>query len=175
MLEKIYVENFKTLDKLELDFNDDLNIIVGDNETGKSTLLEAISMALTGQLYGRYIASELSPYLFNKKAVENYIKQLHAGKNVKPPHILIELYLKETPETAKLKGTNNTARENATGVTLKIEFDDNYKLVGIEIEIATNGFMVRYMYENPEMQKYEKVTARSIDELVYTLKNRLEA
>ena len=55
------------------------------------------------------------------------------------------------------------------------EFDDNYKLVGIEIEIATNGFMVRYMYENPEMQKYEKVTARSIDELVYTLKNRLEA
>jgi putative ATP-dependent endonuclease of OLD family len=127
MLEKIYVENFKTLDKLELAFNDDLNIIVGDNETGKSTILEAIRMALTGQLYGRYITSELSPYLFNKKTVENYIRQLHAGNNVKPPRILIELYLKETPETVKLKGTNNTARENATGVTLKIEFDDDYK------------------------------------------------
>jgi len=67
MIQKIYVENFKALEKLELVFNDDLNIIVGDNETGKSTLLEAIGMALTGQLYGRYISMELSPYLFNKK------------------------------------------------------------------------------------------------------------
>ena len=127
MLKKIYVEHFKTLDRLELAFNDDFNIIVGDNETGKSTLLEAIGMALTGQLYGRYIAAELSPYLFNKRVVDKYIQQLRKGNSVKPPSILIELYLKETPETAKFKGSNNTARENATGVSLRIEFDDNYK------------------------------------------------
>ncbi len=127
MVKKIYIENFKAFDKLELDFNHNLNIIVGDNESGKSTLLEAISMALTSQLYGRHISAELSPYLFNKKAVDKYIEQLHAGNAVKPPSILIELYLKETPETAKLKGSNNRARQNATGISLRIEFDENYK------------------------------------------------
>ena len=127
MLEKIYIENYKALEKLELKFNKDLNIIVGDNETGKSTLLEAISMALTGQLYGRYVMAELSPYLFNKKAEEYYIEQVRAGKGIKPPAIIIELYLKETPQTAKLKGSNNHYRENATGVTLIIEFNDEYK------------------------------------------------
>jgi predicted ATP-dependent endonuclease of OLD family len=127
MINKLYVENFKALDKLELGFNDDLNIIVGDNETGKSTLLEAISMALTGQLSGRYISSELSPYLFNQKVVDSFVEKIKDGQKIKPPHILIELYLKETSETAKLKGTNNTKRENTAGITLKIEFDDDYK------------------------------------------------
>ena len=107
MIEKIYVKNFKTLAKLDLAFNNDLNIIVGDNETGKSTLLEAINMALTGQLNGRYVLAELSPYLFNKKAEETYIKEICKGNYVKPPSILVELYLKETPQTANLKGTNN--------------------------------------------------------------------
>ena len=127
MIDKIYVENFKALEKMELCFNDDLTIIVGDNETGKSTLLEAINMALTGQIYGRYLSIELSPYLFNKNAVTNYIEKIKRGEKIAPPHILIELYLKETSETAKLKGTNNTNRENIPGITLKIEFDDDYK------------------------------------------------
>jgi putative ATP-dependent endonuclease of the OLD family len=127
MLKKIYIENFKSIEKLELAFNNDLNIIAGDNETGKSTLLEAINLAMTGQLYGRYIASELSPYLFNKKIADHFIKGLREKKPTEPPYILIELYLEETSETASLKGTNNTARENTTGVSLKIEFDDDYK------------------------------------------------
>ncbi|MBC2716050.1 MAG: AAA family ATPase [Desulfobacteraceae bacterium] len=127
MIERVYIENYKTLKELDLSFNEDLNIIVGDNESGKSTLLEAISMALTGQLNGRYISYELSPYLFNVKTVKRYIKRIKKGKKVNPPHILIELYLTEKPETAKLKGTNNTKRENTAGVSLRIEFDEDYK------------------------------------------------
>ena len=38
MIKKIFVENYKIFDKFELDFNDDLNILVGDNEAGKSTI-----------------------------------------------------------------------------------------------------------------------------------------
>lgn len=127
MINKIYVENFKTIQNLELKFNPDVNIIVGDNETGKSTLLEAINMALTGQLHGRYIPSEISPYLFNKKIVEDYLSKIRKKEFVKPPNILIELYLEETAETAKFKGTNNTKRENAVGIYLKIAFDEDYK------------------------------------------------
>ena len=37
-----------------------MNIVVGDNEAGKSTILEAVNLALTGYLNGRNIRNELS-------------------------------------------------------------------------------------------------------------------
>lgn len=55
------------------------------------------------------------------------------------------------------------------------EFEESgMRLVGAEIEVASNGFMLRLMYENPELQKYEKITARSIEELLHILRARLE-
>jgi AAA15 family ATPase/GTPase len=65
MIKKVFIQNYKIFDHFELDLNDTLNIIVGDNETGKSTILEAINLALTKRLNGRFIEFELTPYLFN--------------------------------------------------------------------------------------------------------------
>jgi putative ATP-dependent endonuclease of OLD family len=42
-IEKVIIQNFKTLRNFEITLNKELNIIVGDNEAGKSTLLEAIN------------------------------------------------------------------------------------------------------------------------------------
>lgn len=41
-IEKVKIKNYKLFQDFTMLFNDDLNIIVGDNEAGKSTLLEAI-------------------------------------------------------------------------------------------------------------------------------------
>ncbi len=85
IINKIVIENYKGLDKFDLEFNNDLNIVVGDNEVGKSSLLEAINLALTGFLNGRNIHYEISPYLFNKVAVEEYINKIKMTK--KPLHL----------------------------------------------------------------------------------------
>ena len=69
------------------------NIIVGDNAAGKSTILEAINLALTGQYNGRYLRNELTQYLFNNEAVDEYLASLPTDKPLPPPGILIELYL----------------------------------------------------------------------------------
>jgi len=126
MIKKIIVENYKCLDKFELELNNDLNIIVGDNETGKSTLLEAVNLALTGQLNGRSIGYEISPYLFSKSAVDEYIANILKGINVAPPRIAIELYLENAPELARLKGINNSLREDVPGLSVLIQFDEEY-------------------------------------------------
>ncbi len=126
-IKKIIIENYKLFETFELEFANDINILVGDNETGKSTLLEAINLSLTGQLNGRNIIYELSPYIFNKKIADNYIKKIKTGENIAPPRILIELYLEETTGSERLKGTNNSKRENAPGISLSIEFDEEYK------------------------------------------------
>jgi recombinational DNA repair ATPase RecF len=49
MLKKLSITNYKVFASFVLECNEGLNIIVGDNEAGKSTILEAINLALRGQ------------------------------------------------------------------------------------------------------------------------------
>ena len=86
-IQKVIIQNFKTLRNFEITLNKELNIIVGDNEAGKSTLLEAINLVLTGQLNGRNINYEISPFLFSKSVVDDYLTKLKAGSNPALPTI----------------------------------------------------------------------------------------
>ena len=123
---KVVIENYRCLRSCTTTLNDKLNIIVGNNECGKSTLLEAIHLALSGYLNGRPIQTELHPHLFNLATVREFIEYLRAGKPAQPPHALIELYMAEHNDLAHLKGTNNSLKENCPGVKIIIEFDDSY-------------------------------------------------
>jgi putative ATP-dependent endonuclease of the OLD family len=123
---KVIVKNYKSLKNTELYLNSGLNVIVGDNESGKSTLLEAINLVVSGQLNGRAIQNELSPHLFNKSSIASFIQDLRDGKTTTPPTLSIEVYLAEQPELAALKGTNNSRREDCPGLVLTIEFDESY-------------------------------------------------
>ncbi len=64
------------------------NIVVGDNESGKSSLLEAVSLALTGRINGRWAQDELNPYWFNATAVTNYFASLSTEVPLLPPEWL---------------------------------------------------------------------------------------
>lgn len=126
-IDRIIIQNFKTLHKFEISLNKELNIIVGDNEAGKSSLLEAINLVLTGQLNGRNINYEISPFLFSKIVVDDYLRKLKSGENPELPFIFIEVYLYNKPEFVKFKGSNNSKKEDTYGVYLKIEFNEDYK------------------------------------------------
>ncbi|GAB6989893.1 ATP-dependent nuclease [Paenibacillus pini] len=126
MLERVIIDNYKSFMHFEISLRNDVNIIVGDNEAGKSSLLEAINIALTGQLGGKNIMFELSPHLFNIHAVKTYIEELQRGQNPTLPEIRIELYLKSDKETETLAGTNNSKKENVPGITFSIEFNDEF-------------------------------------------------
>lgn len=109
-----------------MEFNESLNILVGDNEAGKSTILEAIHLAISGQLNSRNIQSELTPYLFNQETVIDYLNKLKSGRSLPPPSIVIEVYFKDELELATLKGTNNSLKEDCPGIKLIIEFNDEF-------------------------------------------------
>ncbi len=126
---RVKVTNYRCLASADVTLNPELNIIVGDNECGKSTLLEAIHLALTGQLNGRAIQAELHPHLFTSDVVREYITQLRNGTSTVPPAIRIELYFADDindAALAKLKGINNSERSNVPGVVLTIEFNAAY-------------------------------------------------
>ncbi|MEE3953494.1 ATP-dependent nuclease [Peribacillus frigoritolerans] len=154
MLSKIVIKNYKSYIDFSLDFNQDINIIVGDNEAGKSTLLEAINLVLTCQMNSRHISNEITPYIFNTSIVAEYLESIVAKNPTALPSILIEAYF-DDPEKqySSLKGTNNTLNEDCPGVYLSLEFDsafeeeykayiaDEKKITTIPIEYYTFKWM----------------------------------
>ncbi|PJA08930.1 MAG: ATP-dependent endonuclease, partial [Flavobacteriales bacterium CG_4_10_14_0_2_um_filter_32_8] len=48
IIEKIKIKNFGRFKELSLEFDKTLNLLIGDNESGKSTILSAIDMVLSG-------------------------------------------------------------------------------------------------------------------------------
>lgn len=51
-LSRIHIENFKGIKNADIDFGRSVNLIIGDNGTGKTSVLEAVSVVLGGFLSG---------------------------------------------------------------------------------------------------------------------------
>ena len=64
-IKSLHIENYKCYENVDVEFNNSTNIIVGNNEAGKSTILEAINLCLSGLINGRYIKNEHDSW--NKK------------------------------------------------------------------------------------------------------------
>lgn len=126
-IDRIKICNFKTYKgTFELKLNKGLNILVGNNETGKSTILEAIHLALTGMYGGRNIRNELSQYLFNREVITEYIESVNRGTPLSPPEILIEIFF-EGALCPEFEGNNNTERLNKVeGLQFRIFYNDKY-------------------------------------------------
>ncbi len=125
---KVHIENFKTFKgSFKLTLNSGINILVGDNETGKSTIIEAIHLALSGLHNGRYFRNELSQYVFNNEVIQEYIQGLEEGNTAQPlPHILIEIFI-EGEDIAEFEGDGNSEKSKSSGFSLKVAFDEKYR------------------------------------------------
>ena len=126
-ISKINIENFKSFKgsfKLFLDRG--INIVVGENEAGKSTIIEAIHLTLSGLLNGKYLNNELTQYIFNYEVVTEYLDNLNKGINSMPPHILIEIFI-EGEDISEFEGNGNSEKTNSSGISLEIAFDEKYK------------------------------------------------
>lgn len=127
MIERVVVSGYRILRHLELRPSPGLNIVVGGNEAGKSTLLEAISLGLTGRVNGRWAEEELNPYWFNQNLVAEYFAGLRAGATPIAPEILVELYLSPADKDVHLlRGVHNTRAEDAPGLRLHIKPSADY-------------------------------------------------
>lgn len=126
MIERILIQNYRIFKDLDFQPNALMNVIVGDNEAGKSTLIEAIGMAVEGRLHGRPLREELSPYWFNSEVVEEYFKKRLAGENASPPEILIEVYMSRDDEPQVIRGRVNSAAEDCPGFAVEVSVDPDY-------------------------------------------------
>lgn len=47
-LEKVNLKNYKAIEEMELSLKPGINLLIGDNGTGKTSVLEGIAIALSG-------------------------------------------------------------------------------------------------------------------------------
>lgn len=114
MIRRIIIKNFKSIKNADITFSGK-NVIVGNNDVGKSTILEAISLTL-----GNGSTSlELTPYLFHKSTWRNLSK-------TNLPSIIIELYMDSIDEYAEYTGKNNSLHEDCLGIRYEAKFDEEY-------------------------------------------------
>lgn len=125
-VDKLKIKNYKCFRDFEIQFNEGVSIIVGNNEEGKSTILEALQLALSGMLNGRVLFTDIYESLFNREAVIEYLESLKTPVKKPLPTILIEVYL-QSDELPIFEGDGNTERTGHCGLWFKIGFNDQYQ------------------------------------------------
>ncbi|KRS21592.1 chromosome segregation protein SMC [Alishewanella sp. WH16-1] len=129
MITKIRIRGYRIYNDFTLYPNSRTNILIGDNDAGKSTLMEAVSLALNGRIVGRSVLEELNPHWFNSDMVNQFVASLNAGLKPSFPEILIELYLRDDAELQLLCGAVNTSVPTTAcpGVFLRIYPNEEYQ------------------------------------------------
>lgn len=134
-IEEIRIDGFKKFKKLTVSFNKNTNILVGDNASGKSTILEAINIVIN-QWY-QFNDKSMIVDLFNKENV-NKFKENPSLENL--PEIIIELDL-------NLDKTNINAIDYSGTVHHNLK-NKNNPLTGIRFECRIkDDFKVQYQAE----------------------------
>lgn len=123
-IKELYINGFKKFNDLRISFNKNINIIVGENERGKSTILEAIDIVINQRYRNtdKYIIREL----LSREQIEKF-KKKPTVSNLPKIYIEVELKMKGlTPKESKYYGCNNINNREASGITFMCEFDQDY-------------------------------------------------
>ena len=122
-LKKLIVKNYKIFENIQIELNNGLNIFIGENDSGKSTILEVLSILTTGKLNGFAFERLLNANMFNNKVRKEYIKSISDNKPKAPPQIILEAFFDGDPQC---KGINNTLYEDDCGINVTVKIaDDN--------------------------------------------------
>lgn len=78
---RLYIKNFKCFSEFEIEFNEGLNVIIGSNNVGKTTIIKAIEY-----IFNRAVSKPLS--------IDDFNKELNDLDN--PPEIIISATLRSS-------------------------------------------------------------------------------
>ena len=119
---KIKLFNFRRFIKYVIEPNARINILVGDNEVGKSSILEAIDMVSSGNV--RRVEAIGLDKLLNIEAVQQFNNGARIIENL--PELKIELYLSGCSDPT-VNGKNNTDGAICDGIRLVCKPNMDYQ------------------------------------------------
>lgn len=143
-IKSLHIEGFKKFTTLDVQFNEHMNILVGENEAGKSTILDAIKTVLNQQY--RNVDKSVLRDLFNTQMVATF----QASPSIKRlPRILIEVELSLDPKQknadyfyGEVYG-NRKKQDERFGIRFECKFDEE---LGAGLEQSISEGKIPYEY-----------------------------
>jgi len=121
VITKIKLKNFKRFTDLEFDFDEKINVLIGDNESGKSSILQAIDIVLSGSR--NKIENIGLENLFNNQVINVFLQSEKKYEDL--PELIVELYLNEQ-NNDNTNGNNNEKGIICDGLRLHCLPNDDY-------------------------------------------------
>ncbi len=139
VITKLKLHNFRRFSKLVVDFDEQMNLLIGDNESGKSSILQSLDLVMSGS---RSKVETLGlESLMNTDVVSEFLSGSKAYKDL--PVMWIEVYLNEQ-NNSDLNGRNNSEVSDFDGLKLICEPMAAY---GVEIADILKGAEPNFPYE----------------------------
>lgn len=127
-IKKIKLHNYKRFKEFSVDFDDKLNLLIGDNEAGKSSILLAIDLVLSGSI--SKIETLGLENIFNSEIIQEFLSSEKKYDTL--PTLYIELFLNEQ-NNPDLNGKYNSDGILSDGLLMLCEPNDNLSDVIAEI------------------------------------------
>ena len=134
IIKKIHIQGFKKFKNFTVDFDPRMNILVGENESGKSTIIDALRLVFS-QEYRNADKSYIYD-LLNREAIENFKRQKTTEAL---PAIKISVVLELDPGSPNAQDFYGECHEfggaELYGITFECKiFEEALPLLGEEIE-----------------------------------------
>lgn len=140
-IKQLHIEGFKRFNIFDMQFNEHMNIIVGENEAGKSTVFEAIKIVLNQQY--RNTDKSTIRELFNIQMIEDF-KKNSCVENL--PYIYIELQMDISAQSKNAEyfyGEVNKKKTALYGISFECKFDEELG-IGLENDILEGKIPYEY-------------------------------
>ncbi|MBW7476287.1 AAA family ATPase [Paenibacillus oenotherae] len=131
-IEHLKIRGFKKFSTFNIDFNKHINVLIGENEAGKSTILEAIDIVLNQRLFN---STNNSEKYFN---IDN-VNQFRKNPSIDTlPKIEIELFLSDEKDlnSEYFNGLHTSSTIPKNGIYFTYKFDESYREI---LEIMYDG------------------------------------
>lgn len=123
-IKKVHLINYRRFNDYTIEPNPQINVLAGDNEVGKSSILEAIDLVASGNI--RRVEAIGIDKLLNIGAVQRFNAGYRTFDNL--PKIVVELYLDlHDALDFTLNGKNNTSGTACDGIRLVCEANFDYR------------------------------------------------
>lgn len=129
---KIQVENFRLLKKFSLDLEDELSLVIGKNNTGKTSILSVLDKFLNQSEKTKFhfddfnidFKKELNDMIMNEKTI---IEDAYVEKGIK-----LKLFIQYT---------ENCNLENVSRIMMDLDPDNNFIVLGFEYVLSFDKYI----------------------------------
>ena len=119
-VKRIKLKNFRRFESFDTRVDKELNVLVGDNESGKSTILLALDLLLSGNR--RRIEAISLESLFTKDTVTSFLGSQKSYRDL--PEMFVEAYLNDQDDP-ELNGRINSEERSFDGLRLSCTPNDD--------------------------------------------------